>query len=218
MIFNTLKILMEEYGINQTKIAEKTGITRPTLLSLIRNENKSIRYDVIENICSLFNINMDKFLIHSFFDIEIKNIEMYSVNYHEKTDLIVESTVLINDETFVFSHDIKDIESIKRENHLVELSAYVESEKYYTFIENEVCNILNTLVKLRDDYEKTLEDISFEINDDVFFNKPNFAIQYNIKKDPKEFEDSKNIMKKIKEMNEFEKSMLMTFLKKELGE
>ena len=218
MIFNTLKILMEEYGINQTKIAEKTGITRPTLLSLIRNENKSIRYDVIENICSLFNINMDKFLIHSFFDIEIKNIEMYSVNYHEKRDLIVESTVLINDETFVFSHDIKDIESIKRENHLVELSAYVESEKYYTFIENEVCNILNTLVKLRDDYEKTLEDISFEINDDVFFNKPNFAIQYNIKKDPKEFEDSKNIMKKIKEMNEFEKSMLMTFLKKELGE
>ena len=53
MIFNTLKILMNDYGITQTKISEQTNITRPTLLSLIRNENKSIRYDVIENICSL---------------------------------------------------------------------------------------------------------------------------------------------------------------------
>ena len=56
MIFNTLKILMNDYGITQTKISEETNITRPTLLSLIRNENKSIRYDVIESICKLFNI------------------------------------------------------------------------------------------------------------------------------------------------------------------
>ena len=61
MIFNTLKILMKDYKITQTKLAEQTNITRPTLLSLIRNDNKSIRYDVIEGICKLFNIEMNDF-------------------------------------------------------------------------------------------------------------------------------------------------------------
>ena len=80
MIFNTLKILMNDYGITQTKISEQTNITRPTLLSLIRNENKSIRYDVIENICSLFKIDMSDFLIYSKLNIKIGNVEMYTVD------------------------------------------------------------------------------------------------------------------------------------------
>ncbi|MBJ6211210.1 helix-turn-helix transcriptional regulator, partial [Staphylococcus aureus] len=90
MIFNTLKILMNDYGITQTKISEETNITRPTLLSLIRNENKSIRYDVIESICKLFNIKMSDFLIFSKLDVKLGKIEMYSVDYHDTEDLVIE--------------------------------------------------------------------------------------------------------------------------------
>ena len=54
---------MKEHRITQTKLAEETNITRPTLLSLIKNENKSIKYDVIEGICKLFNVEMKDFII-----------------------------------------------------------------------------------------------------------------------------------------------------------
>ncbi|WP_142352008.1 helix-turn-helix domain-containing protein, partial [Staphylococcus haemolyticus] len=122
MIFNTLKILMNDYGITQTKISEQTNITRPTLLSLIRNENKSIRYDVIENICSLFKIDLSDFLIYSKLNIKIGNVEMYTVDYDDQKDLIIDNDVFINNKQYIFSHDVKNIDDLMQDHYEVTLN------------------------------------------------------------------------------------------------
>lgn len=57
MILCTLKNYMKLFGATQSQISEKTGITRPTLLSLIRNDNKNIKYDTIDELCNFLVFN-----------------------------------------------------------------------------------------------------------------------------------------------------------------
>lgn len=218
MIFNTLKILMNDYGITQTKISEETNITRPTLLSLIRNENKSIRYDVIESICNLFNIKMNDFLIFSKLDIRLGKIEMYSVEYHDTEDLVIENDVIINDKHYIFSHDIKNIKEPMQDHYVVTLNAYLKSEEYFYFVENNLENTLTTLIKLKSDYEKIKEDISFYLNNEIFNSRFEISFEYSISKDPHEFNDARQVIEKIKSLDSFDKSMIFNYLQKELGD
>ena len=218
MIFNTLKILMNDYGITQTKISEETNITRPTLLSLIRNENKSIRYDVIESICNLFNIKMNDFLIFSKLDIRLGKIEMYSVEYHDTEDLVIENDVIINDKHYIFSHDIKNIKEPMQDHYVVTLNAYLKSEEYFYFVENNLENTLTTLIKLKSDYEKIKEDISFYLNNEIFNSRFEISFEFSISKDPHEFNDARQVIEKIKSLDSFDKSMIFNYLQKELGD
>lgn len=63
MIECRLKELMEMKGVTQTDISNATGITRPTLLSLIRNDAQSIKFSTIESLCDYFNIEIQDFLV-----------------------------------------------------------------------------------------------------------------------------------------------------------
>lgn len=218
MIFNTLKILMNDYGITQTKISEQTNITRPTLLSLIRNENKSIRYDVIENICSLFKIDMSDFLIYSKLNIKIGNVEMYTVDYDDQKDLIIENDVFINNKQYIFSHDVKNIDDLMQDHYEVTLNVYLKSEEYFHFKENNLEQNLTTLVKLKNDYEKILHDISLYLTNDTFNPKFELAFRYTISKDPFEFNDARHVIEKINDLNDFDKNMVLRYLKNELGD
>ncbi len=74
MILCTLKNLIETHKKTQSEISEATGITRPTLLSLIKNENKSIRYETINQLCNYFDIDMSELLIYSPVNVELKEI------------------------------------------------------------------------------------------------------------------------------------------------
>ena len=63
---------MEENDKTQSEIANATGITRPTLLSLIRNDNQSIRYETINQLCKYFDIDMSELLVYSPVDVKLK--------------------------------------------------------------------------------------------------------------------------------------------------
>ncbi|MCJ0969767.1 helix-turn-helix domain-containing protein [Mammaliicoccus sciuri] len=63
MIECRLKELMELKGVTQTDISNATGITRPTLLSLIRNDAQSIKFSTLESLCDYFNIEIQDFLV-----------------------------------------------------------------------------------------------------------------------------------------------------------
>lgn len=65
MIICTLKRYMELFEINQSHLSEETGITRPTLLSLIKNENKNIKYENIDALCNFFGIGLSDLLLYS---------------------------------------------------------------------------------------------------------------------------------------------------------
>lgn len=112
MIFCTLNKLLKDNGITQTKIAEKTGISRPTLLSLLRNDNQSIRYETIEELCNYFDINMNQLLIHSKFKIEYEETKIYEdTSIAIQTDgelarFTVITSFLINGQQCNFENDV----------------------------------------------------------------------------------------------------------------
>lgn len=53
MIKCRLKELMKIYEVNQTELSEETGISRPTILSLIKNEAKGIKFDTLDKFVSI---------------------------------------------------------------------------------------------------------------------------------------------------------------------
>ncbi|WP_158263926.1 helix-turn-helix domain-containing protein, partial [Staphylococcus simulans] len=65
---------MKEKDVNQSRIVEETGITRPTLLTLIRNTNQSIRYETVNQLCNFFNIDMCELLVYSPVEVKLKEI------------------------------------------------------------------------------------------------------------------------------------------------
>ena len=79
MIICTLNKLMEENNKTQSEVASKTGITRPTLLSLIRNDNQSIRYETINQLCNFFDIDMSELLVYSPVEVKFKNVLLQKV-------------------------------------------------------------------------------------------------------------------------------------------
>lgn len=76
MIICTLKQLMNENGTTQSELANKTSITRPTLLSLIRNDNQSIKYQTINEICNYFEIDMSELLKYSPIQVKLLGISI----------------------------------------------------------------------------------------------------------------------------------------------
>lgn len=80
MINCRLKELMEMKGVTQTDISNATGITRPTLLSLIRNDAQSIKFSTLESLCDYFNIEIQDFLVSD---------KQRTLNNQDKLSLIV---------------------------------------------------------------------------------------------------------------------------------
>ncbi|MEB7675180.1 helix-turn-helix domain-containing protein [Staphylococcus equorum] len=215
MIINTLKLLMEDYNINQSRISAETGITRPTLLSLIRNENKSIRYDVIEQICKLFNVYMENFLLYSPITIEIVDFEFYFFENHEEDniiDFVLLSKVKMNNEIYEFEHIISDINNNSFAKYEATMVSYVDYEKYVFLVENKAIPILNVLIRLKENYKELLEEINYSLNDNMFNSMMNIEIHYSIK--PKtEGDNAYSIIEKIKNLNEFDKEKVIKYVK-----
>ncbi|MBF2780111.1 helix-turn-helix transcriptional regulator [Staphylococcus saprophyticus] len=92
MIICTLKKLMEENDKTQSEVATTTGITRPTLLSLIRNDNQSIRYETINQLCKYFNIDMSELLVYSPVEMKLKKVLIESVPISLKYELTEENS------------------------------------------------------------------------------------------------------------------------------
>ncbi len=80
MINCRLKELMEMKGVTQTDISKATGITRPTLLSLIRNDAQSIKFSTLELLCDYFNIEIQDFLVSD---------KQRTLNSEDKLNLII---------------------------------------------------------------------------------------------------------------------------------
>src|SRR5699024_827507 len=111
MIFCTLKSLMEDYGVTQTRLSEATGITRPTLVQLMKNENQNIKYDTIDRLCDYFNIDMDDLIKRSKYEIRYESSQIKYHDTHEYKrgypEMYIESFITIGKNQFKFiSNDL----------------------------------------------------------------------------------------------------------------
>ena len=53
---------------------------------------------------------------------------MYSVEYHDTEDLVIENDVFINNKRYIFSHDIKNIKEPMQDHYEVILNAYLKAK------------------------------------------------------------------------------------------
>src|SRR5699024_5461595 len=121
MIFCTLSALMEDYGVTQTKLSEATGITRPTLVQLMKNENQNIKYDTIDKLCNYFNIEMNDLIKRSKYDIQYGGSQIiYHDTYEYQRgypEMYIESIISIGKKQFKFiSNDLNPYFDEKRTN------------------------------------------------------------------------------------------------------
>ncbi|WP_145334594.1 helix-turn-helix transcriptional regulator [Staphylococcus epidermidis] len=194
MILCTLKNYMKLFGATQSQISEQTGITRPTLLSLIRNENKNIKYDTIDELCNFFGIQLKDLLIYSPVKIKQKSfniktiIEEYEhINESWKT-YGVSIVYEINNEDFIFEGsidpiDLKTFRNKKFENGTLYLNCncFIEKDNYENLLRagfsKEFFDLYNDLNQIKN---KIVDKLPFELDSDLLI----FNIFFNVRNAP----------------------------------
>ena len=74
MIKNNFDELVAQRKLKITRISNDTGLSRPTLNSLSRDDGKGIQYDTLNTLCKYFNITPCEFFDYLPFDLDY-NIE-----------------------------------------------------------------------------------------------------------------------------------------------
>ena len=208
MILCRLNKLIKENNITQSEIAEQTGITRPTLLSLIRNDNKSIKYETIEKLCQYFQINMDKLLIYYPHDIQLSSFNIIRAS----KEIYITIEFKFNGELLIFSEAIskEDVEFLNRFNR-IDLFAYINKSTLNDLKAfNAVC-IFNDLMHMHKDFYDFQRDLFYEFNEKgVSYDKT----PYQITLVPLEKQDSpfENVMNNLDKLSANEKNVILNKL------
>ena len=162
MIICTLNKLMERADKTQSEVASKTGITRPTLLSLIRNDNQSIRYETINQLCKFFDVDMSELLVYSPVNVELKEVLVeevpFSINYEiSKRNLSYSISLIYEIDGIEFEFDT-NLNVIDTDNSLKNSGKLFFSSIVYEDIWKKL-----TVKNFKKDFIKTYNDaIDFE--------------------------------------------------------
>lgn len=97
MIKTNLKELLKKNKLSINKLSYETGLSRPTLTSLLNNDSKGIQFDTLETLLDFFDIS-----ISDFFTITDRKITFYfqervtfdSLEYIKKILFIIKKTVM----------------------------------------------------------------------------------------------------------------------------
>lgn len=182
MILCNLKKLIKEYNVTQTQIIESTGITRPTLLQLIKNENNGFKYDTIEKLCKFFNVDMNELLIFTPFDIKMPILDIFQMNYRGVKDEDLGSEIIIHVTTFIdnkrynfqLAHHLQEIHSLK---HEITLYCEVSKEDYYYFKEKKLDSFLTSMLLLHDKYNEFIENLEINLENNFYRIKNEWKIK-----------------------------------------
>ena len=101
MIKNNFNELVAQRKLKITRISNDTGISRPTLNALTRDDGKGIQYDTLNTLCNYFNITPCEFFDYIPYEFTIKIIDtdnevIKDLNYNENNLNIREYELFIN--------------------------------------------------------------------------------------------------------------------------
>jgi hypothetical protein len=133
MIKNNFNELVAQRKLKITRISNDTGISRPTLNSLTRDDGKGIQYDTLNKLCNYFNVTPSEFFSYIPYDISF-NFEVMD----EKGEVINQVDKIEYTEkkrAFLFIN-VFDNKGIKK--HTFELLYYVLTTFNTTIDVNEV--------------------------------------------------------------------------------
>lgn len=69
-----IKNKLDEKGISRYELAQRIGVTYPTITSIYKGESTSVKFDILEAICKELNCSLDEILI--FDDANMKEQQM----------------------------------------------------------------------------------------------------------------------------------------------
>lgn len=181
MIFCTLRKLINEKNVTQSKIADTTGITRPTLLQLIRNDNQNIKYDTLEKLCDFFKIPLDELLIYSPFNLYFGNSDVSKIFVDDKiSDISLELDLYIDSKLYRFEYYYENIHE-----HLIDsdIILYCEISRldYLNLNQFGIENVINNFSKVNEDFLEFEEFIFDEINEFLISKKKKINIKLQFK-------------------------------------
>ena len=58
-----IKNKLDEKGISRYELAQRIGVTYPTITSIYKGESTSVKFDILEAICRELDCSLDEILI-----------------------------------------------------------------------------------------------------------------------------------------------------------
>lgn len=158
MIICTLKNYMDHHRITQSALSQYTGITRPTLLQLIRNENLSIKYETIDQLCNFFEIKIEDLLLRSPIDIKFIDLEVNEKTHENTIYDVIQEKEIVEKHTYyqlvaVFNIDNKEYEFIE--------SFHYDLDKKFDLDLDFTCGLEQEEFEVL--YEKGFNDLFFNV-------------------------------------------------------
>lgn len=216
MIVCRLKELMIQYDLTQSKISDETGITRPTLLQLIRNENQNIKYDTIEKLCKYFKIGLNELLLYSPFDIKLISQNVYSESTKSGKDITIEIIFELKDKTVIFEETFNQSEGLRLSNKQENaIFSSIEPNDYAMYKQLNTTQIMESLLYMSEDYKTLQEDLYFELHDKLPYEK--YPLNLRLVMLEKHITDIELIYSKLDKLNPLQKIALIEELKKSLN-
>lgn len=133
MIKNNFNELVAQRKLKITRISNDTGISRPTLNSLTRDDGKGIQYDTLNTLCNYFSITPCEFFSYIPYDISF-NFEVMD----EKGEVIkqVDKIEYTEKKRALLFINVVDRKGVKK--HTFEILCYVLTTFNTTVDVNEV--------------------------------------------------------------------------------
>lgn len=133
MIKNNFNELVAQRKLKITRISNDTGISRPTLNSLTRDDGKGIQYDTLNKLCNYFNVTPSEFFSYIPYDISF-NFEVMD----EKGEVInqVDKIEYTEKKRAILFINVFDNKGVKK--HTFEILYYVLTTFNTTVDVNEV--------------------------------------------------------------------------------
>ena len=77
---------LEEKGISRYELANRIGVTYPTIDKIYKQKSESIKFDILESICKELNCTPSEILVSD--DPQMQRLLMYSykLNNNDKSD------------------------------------------------------------------------------------------------------------------------------------
>lgn len=73
-----IKNKLDEKGISRYELAQRIGVTYPTITSIYKGESTSVKFDILEAICKELNCSLDEILIFDDANMKEQQIERLS--------------------------------------------------------------------------------------------------------------------------------------------
>ncbi|WP_316659796.1 helix-turn-helix domain-containing protein [Staphylococcus pseudintermedius] len=208
MIVCTLNRYMIMKNKTQSEVAEATGITRPTLLSLIRNENKSVKYETVESLCQYFQVSMYDLLLYYPESIKLIgfDISLVESEYYISVDFNIQNKKIRFEESF----NIEESTFINKFG-TIELFAFVDNEVFKEIEHYNAKAIFFELMYLNKQFVKFQNEIYKIFNDNKDSSKKHPYI-IELRMLPKKETPFEKAINDIKKLSNSEKEQIIDML------